>query len=107
MNSTQLGAKQPSRLPVVQMVFGSGSVQAVVATDVVKVGTLKAKMNDGLLLMVDHQLRMAGAFEGILGLGQPKNETEIQRLKEEMEAEMAKKRQRADEVCQKRHCLIQ
>eukprot|EP00746_Dinoflagellata_sp_MGD_P001459 gnl/MRDRNA2_/MRDRNA2_102742_c0_seq1.p1 gnl/MRDRNA2_/MRDRNA2_102742_c0~~gnl/MRDRNA2_/MRDRNA2_102742_c0_seq1.p1 ORF type:complete len:650 (+),score=129.91 gnl/MRDRNA2_/MRDRNA2_102742_c0_seq1:75-2024(+) len=90
LNSTQLGKKQPKKLPVVQMVFGSGAVQAVVATDVVKVGTLKAKMQDGLLLMVNHQLRMVGNFEGILGLGQPKNETQIKELQKQMEEDMAK-----------------
>jgi len=93
MNATQLKSKHPQRLPIVQMVFGSGAVQAVIATDVVQVGNLKAKMGDGLLLMVDHQLRIPGAFEGILGLGQPKNETEIRQKQKEMEAAMAKKRE--------------
>jgi len=92
-NATELKTKQPQRLPIVQMVFGSGAVQAVISTDIVQVGNLKAKMQDGLLLMVDHQLRMPGsAFEGILGLGQPKNETEIQQKQKQMEEDMAAKR---------------
>jgi len=90
-NSSKLKSKKSQRLPVVQMVFGSGAVQAIIASDVVQVGNLKAKMKDGVLLMVDHQLRMAGAFEGILGLGQPKNETEINRMQKEMEKEMIEK----------------
>lgn len=88
-NSTQLQAKMPHHVPVVNMVFGSGPVQAVVATDVVEVGGLKAKMQDGVLLMVEHQLRMNGPFEGILGLGQPKNETELLRLQKEQQKEVA------------------
>jgi len=95
-NSSELQEHQPKQLPVVNMVFGSGPVQAVIATDVVNVGGLRATMKNGVLLMVGHQLRMNGPFEGILGLGQPKNETEIRRLQEEQEKEMAaaeKKRQ--------------
>jgi len=88
-NSTQLQARTPRNLPVVNMVFGSGPVQAVVATDVVKVGGLKSKMKDGVLLMVQHQLKMNGPFEGILGLGQPKNETELLRLQKEQQKELA------------------
>jgi hypothetical protein len=97
-NNTQLQAKTPKHLPVVNMVFGSGPVQAVIASDVVNVAGIKASMSDGVLLMVNNQLRMNGPFEGILGLGQPKNETEIRRLQKEQEKEMAsaaKKRQQA------------
>lgn len=90
LNASQLKVQQPKSLPVVQMVFGSGAVRAIVATDVVKVGALKANMQDGLLLMVDHQLRMIGAFEGILGLGQPKNETLLKEMQKKMEEDMAK-----------------
>jgi len=89
-NSTQLQEHgTPKQVPVVNMVFGSGPVQAVVATDVVEVGGLKTKMPNGVLLMVNNQLRMNGPFEGILGLGQPKNETEIRRLQKEQQKEPA------------------
>lgn len=71
-------------LPLVNMVFGSGTIQAVIATDVVHVGKLHTKMKDGVLLMVDRALQMIGPFEGILGLGQPKNET---KLMEQMKAQ--------------------
>lgn len=51
--------------------FGSGEVVAVLATDVARVGTVPATMNDSLLLMYDHRLQIQGPFEGILGLGPP------------------------------------
>ena len=52
------------------MTFGSGSVTSVIASDVVSVGGQKAKLQNGLLLMVDRrELRIDGIFEGILGLG--------------------------------------
>merc|ERR1719335_444960 len=41
------------------------------------------------MLMVQNGLRMMGEFEGILGLGQPKNETEIKRLQKEQEKKLA------------------
>jgi len=56
----------------VSMTFGSGTVTAVIASDMVEVGGLKAMMKEGLLLMVDRRmLRVQGQFEGILGLGPP------------------------------------
>jgi len=55
----------------VQITFGSGTIQAVPAQEVVKVGKIKVNMNDGILLMTDRMLRMSGRFEGILGLGLP------------------------------------
>eukprot|EP00930_Biecheleria_cincta_P047324 TRINITY_DN32785_c0_g1_i1.p1 TRINITY_DN32785_c0_g1~~TRINITY_DN32785_c0_g1_i1.p1 ORF type:complete len:550 (-),score=117.83 TRINITY_DN32785_c0_g1_i1:253-1902(-) len=51
--------------------FGSGQIMAVPVTDKVKVGNNEAYMNDSLLLMVKHGLRLQGQFEGILGLGRP------------------------------------
>lgn len=62
------------------MTFGSGTVASILATDVVQVGQVKANMKDGLLLMVDRrELRIAGKFEGILGLGPlSKNEDDPQ-----------------------------
>lgn len=57
--------------PVVSLTFGSGSIQAAIATDIVSVGSQSATMNASLLLMVARQLRLSGPFEGILGLGLP------------------------------------
>lgn len=57
-------------VPVIDMEFGSGSIKAAIATDVVIVGGMSALMEDGLLLMVDRKLDILGSFEGILGLGQ-------------------------------------
>jgi len=57
----------------VRITFGSGPIDAVLASDVVKVGKVKAFMKDSVLLMVDKQLDISGPFEGILGLGLPSN----------------------------------
>lgn len=61
----------PHGPPMVSMMFGSGPVQAVVASDTVRVGQLRTQMPDGVLLMTDHKLKIQGQFEGILGLGLP------------------------------------
>lgn len=53
--------------------FGSGKIEAAVATDVVKVAGASARMSETLLLMISNQLRFGGAFEGLLGLGLPKS----------------------------------
>lgn len=55
--------------------FGSGDIQAIVASDVVSVGGSRAAMENGVLLMVDKQLDFDGPFEGILGLGIPQPAT--------------------------------
>jgi len=60
--------------------FGSGQIKGVIAKDNVSVGGREVFMDDGLLLMVDQALDLAGPFEGILGLGLP------QKDKPEMEA---------------------
>jgi len=52
--------------------FGSGPVEAVISSDVVRVGHVSVRMDNGVLLMVDNDLNI-GSFEGILGLGLPKN----------------------------------
>mmetsp|Transcript_58175 Transcript_58175/g.138504 ORF Transcript_58175/g.138504 Transcript_58175/m.138504 type:complete len:632 (+) Transcript_58175:92-1987(+) len=58
--------------PELLVTYGSGSIYAVVANDVVKVGDISAKMDDGILLMTENALTLpAGVFEGILGLGVP------------------------------------
>jgi len=62
------------RVPVVVLTFGSGQIEAVISTDVVRVGTVTANMSDGLLLMVNQALRLSGPFEGILGLGLPRHQ---------------------------------
>jgi hypothetical protein len=52
------------------MTFGSGTVSSIIASDVASVGGVKARLEDGLMLMVDRrQLAVQGEFEGILGLG--------------------------------------
>lgn len=57
---------------IVSLTFGSGTIGAILATDMVQVGEETALMEDSLLLMVDDkQLAIEGAFEGILGLGVP------------------------------------
>lgn len=65
-------------LKEVLLTFGSGQIEAVVATDVVQLGYTKALMKDSVLLMVDQKLRISGSFNGILGLGTPcKNATSV------------------------------
>jgi len=54
--------------------FGSGQIKGVIAMDNVSVGGKEVFMNDGLLLMVDQALDIAGPFEGILGLGLPQKD---------------------------------
>jgi len=62
--------------PMVQIGFGSGTIQAVVGSDVVQVGGISAMMHDGVLLMVAQQLEnIRGPFEGILGLGLPRKDS--------------------------------
>lgn len=61
----------PKHPALLTMEFGSGMITTEVVSDVVTVGGVKVKMNDGLLLMVDKQLDFSGPFEGILGLGIP------------------------------------
>mmetsp|Transcript_2300 Transcript_2300/g.4335 ORF Transcript_2300/g.4335 Transcript_2300/m.4335 type:complete len:517 (-) Transcript_2300:31-1581(-) len=64
----------PAKTKIVSMTFGSGTIQAAVAKDVVSVGDFKVTMEDGVLLIVNRaQLEIPGAFEGILGLGIPKD----------------------------------
>jgi len=58
-------------VPSVTMSFGSGDIQAVIATDEISVGGVKTSMENGVLLMVDKALNIDGPFEGILGLGLP------------------------------------
>lgn len=60
-----------SSVPSILLTYGSGTVQAVIASDMVHVGGVAAKMENSLLLMVDKALDFDTSFEGILGLGMP------------------------------------
>jgi len=51
------------------LVYGSGDIEAVAATDAVTVGNVTVQMNSSLLLMVSQTLGLDGPFQGILGLG--------------------------------------
>lgn len=67
----KLSGYDDDEVPSITMSFGSGDIQAVIATDKVSVGGVKTSMENGLLLMVDKALDIGGPFEGILGLGLP------------------------------------
>lgn len=69
--SSTFSLPDKNQLNAVVLTFGSGKIEAVVATDVVQVGDRSATMQDALLLMVQRQLDLTGPFEGILGLGLP------------------------------------
>jgi len=60
--------------PFVKITFGSGTIEAAIATDVVSVGNHSAQMDESLLLMLARALRVSGPFEGILGLGLPRSQ---------------------------------
>mmetsp|Transcript_92062 Transcript_92062/g.260098 ORF Transcript_92062/g.260098 Transcript_92062/m.260098 type:complete len:548 (+) Transcript_92062:108-1751(+) len=66
-----LNRTRGNELQVMQVTFGSGSVQTVLAFDVANVGGINVHMTDGILLMTNQALHLPGAFEGILGLGVP------------------------------------
>eukprot|EP00438_Fugacium_kawagutii_P013387 Skav216493 [mRNA] locus=scaffold1123:516738:518105:- [translate_table: standard] len=51
--------------------YGSGAVATRVASDEVRLGSVKTYMKDGLLLIIDQKLDIHDRFEGILGLGRP------------------------------------
>merc|ERR1719174_1097822 len=50
------------KLPVINMFFGSGEIRAIVASDMVNVGGMKATMRNSVMLMVDQALRISGVF---------------------------------------------
>lgn len=58
----------PNPIQKLRITFGSGPVDALVASDVVKLGKTQAMLNQSLLLMVSNQLDISGSFEGVLGL---------------------------------------
>mmetsp|Transcript_125350 Transcript_125350/g.297562 ORF Transcript_125350/g.297562 Transcript_125350/m.297562 type:complete len:493 (-) Transcript_125350:109-1587(-) len=52
--------------------YGSGDIEALLASDKVSIANFSASMNNSLLLMVSQALNFnVGQFEGILGLGIP------------------------------------
>lgn len=64
----------PTGPPSTVLAYGSGSIRAAVASDLVRVGKVAKDMPNGVLLMLDQQLDFEiNAFEGILGLGLPTN----------------------------------
>jgi len=72
--NTSSSFQMPHNVKSVFMTFGSGTIETVVATDVVKVGSRNVMMKDGVLLMVNRAgLQLPGEFQGILGLGVPKD----------------------------------
>jgi hypothetical protein len=71
------GGHLPKSMMVIK--FGSGTVEAAVASDIVKVGKQTTHMNHSLLLMIGKKLRFGGHFEGILGLGLPKSDLSTRR----------------------------
>merc|ERR1719410_1224191 len=74
----------PKKTKMISMTFGSGTIQAAVAKDIVSVGDFKASI-DGVLLMVNRAaLKIAGSFEGILGLGIPKDKAVMTSLLQEL-----------------------
>merc|ERR1712029_583349 len=64
------GSAAKEGVPMVQLSFGSGDIEAVIGSDIVEVAGIGAMMADGVLLMVQNQLQVqdAGGFQGILGL---------------------------------------
>lgn len=85
---------------MVSVVFGSGALEAVIASDVVKVGGLKAAVKSGLLLMVNNQLMLpnASSFEGILGLGPPKNKTKLMEEQKKMDKKLEEQEKKMKEA---------
>mmetsp|Transcript_3282 Transcript_3282/g.6463 ORF Transcript_3282/g.6463 Transcript_3282/m.6463 type:complete len:577 (+) Transcript_3282:69-1799(+) len=69
--SSSFGAMNADNLSAVVLTFGSGQIEAIIASDIVRVGSAAADMQQGLLLMIDRRLDLKGPFEGILGLGLP------------------------------------
>eukprot|EP00927_Polykrikos_kofoidii_P044426 TRINITY_DN3839_c0_g1_i6.p1 TRINITY_DN3839_c0_g1~~TRINITY_DN3839_c0_g1_i6.p1 ORF type:complete len:756 (+),score=161.72 TRINITY_DN3839_c0_g1_i6:69-2270(+) len=56
-----------------EVAFGSGVIQAAIGEDYVSSAGVKGYCNNSLLLMLNSALRIEGPFEGILGLGIPRD----------------------------------
>ena len=54
--------------------FGSGDISSRIASGVVGLGNVQTYLENGLLLMRDHTLDIHTHFEGILGLGRPRQQ---------------------------------
>jgi len=78
------------RTPAMVLTFGSGQIEAVLATDKVKVGQVSTMMKNALLLMVDQALTIQGPFEGILGLGLPRTEAQEKAQEKAQERALSK-----------------
>lgn len=78
------------------MTFGSGTIEAVYAREMVRVGHLSVDMKGGILLMVARNLNIAGKFEGILGLGLPNKPDHKRRGKQASETSQATDRKSKD-----------
>lgn len=77
--SSTFSMMEADKVPMLQLSFGSGQIEAAVVTDIVAVGDIKTTMNQDLLLMVDKALDFDGPFEGILGLGLPTSKNSLMR----------------------------
>lgn len=55
----------------VLLMYGSGNISAVVASEVISVGNVTASMDEGVMLIVEQKLDFDTPLEGILGLGLP------------------------------------
>jgi hypothetical protein len=68
----QVEYDQKTNHPVsIVLTYGSGQIQGIIVQDNVNIGGVADFLSDGLLIMTDRALNMAGPFEGILGLGIP------------------------------------
>jgi len=61
----------------VTITYGSGPLDSVVATDLVKVGNITAKMDHSLLLITKNRLQGNIQLDGILGLGLPHGDSSL------------------------------
>lgn len=71
-SSTLQIAEDNQGLETVVLMFGSGPIETVISTDVVRMGSVAVTLERGLFLMLDQMLDFSGPFEGIMGLGLPK-----------------------------------
>mmetsp|Transcript_23485 Transcript_23485/g.51954 ORF Transcript_23485/g.51954 Transcript_23485/m.51954 type:complete len:504 (-) Transcript_23485:54-1565(-) len=81
-SSTFSMTDRPQNESALVLTFGSGTIVAVLASDMVRVGEASTMMDEGVLLMVNQALRIpAGDFQGILGLGLPSSYRELPSMK--------------------------